>query len=49
MRHLSKCDRWFRSLIEAFEQDPSWEIDFKETTSEPIVAKAKATKSKVKK
>lgn len=49
MKHMSKYDRWFRSLIEAFEQDPSWEVDLKETASEPSADRAKPTKSKEKK
>ena len=46
MRHMSKCDRWFRSLIEAFEKDPSWEIELKETAAESTAIRAKSTKSK---
>jgi hypothetical protein len=48
VRHVSKCDQWFRSLIEAFEQDSSWEIELKETASEPIAIRAKLTKSPTK-
>ncbi len=30
---MSKCHKWFKSLIEALENDPSWDINFPENTS----------------
>ena len=30
---MSKCHKWFKSLIEALEKDPSWDINFPENTS----------------
>lgn len=46
MRHMSKCHKWFRSLSEALEKDPSWDIDFQQTTFKPIPDRAKQTKSR---
>ena len=33
---MSKHDKWFKSLIEAFEKEPNWEIEPKKTTSKHI-------------
>ncbi|MGK7952717.1 MAG: hypothetical protein AB4368_28985 [Xenococcaceae cyanobacterium] len=33
---MNKHDEWFKSLIEAFQKDPSWDIALKKTTSKHI-------------
>jgi hypothetical protein len=44
---MSKChNKWFRSLIEAVEKDPSWDTDFPETASKPIPDRAKQTEAR---
>ncbi len=40
---MSKCHKWFKSLIEALEKDPCWDIDTSKTASKPIPDRAKQT------
>ncbi len=42
---MSKCHEWFKSLVEALEKDPNWDINLKETASKPIPDRVTQTKS----
>ena len=46
---MNKHDEWFKSLIEAFQKDPSWEIEIARTTSKHIPDRDKTTKNTQKK
>jgi hypothetical protein len=45
---MSKCHKWFRSLIEAVEKDPTWDIEPEKTAFKLIPARAKQTKPRTK-
>ncbi|WP_019505962.1 hypothetical protein [Pleurocapsa sp. PCC 7319] len=45
---MSKCHKWFRSLIEAVEKDPTWDIEPEKTASKLIPERAKQTKPRTK-
>ena len=46
---MSKCDEWFKSLIEALSKDPSWDLEITKTTaSKPIPDRDKKPKFKQK-
>ena len=41
---MSKCHKWFRSLIEAVEKDPTWDIEPEKTASKLIPERVKKQK-----